>query len=166
MSQDESEFTTPRDEYVYSPRPVSIAELSAKWHTPGARDGFSRARLLQRCSSEGWVELRRSVQAESRSKADRMATDTLAEARVRLLQVARVLQDVGVTSLERYLPQDGGNLPAEVMRRPEAAIRAARVGADLEIRLRAIEADNGAEPEGLKRYMEILEKCGIRTPRE
>jgi len=155
--QDNRQYKSPRDEYVYSPTPVSLNRLTAKWHSKGQRDGHSRACLLERARRERWADARETVQTRSELEADRIAAESLAEARTRLLSTARHLQTLGMEALTGTPTQE----PTCAIAGAAIALRALRIGAELELRVRGEKLVQADDDEKLHKWHQLLEELMI-----
>ena len=81
-------YSSPRDEYIRSPRKIGIERLAKKWHGRGR--GYSLRTLMRRCSENKWVEERERYQTRARDRADEKAVESMADVLAEVLTPAEI----------------------------------------------------------------------------
>lgn len=63
-------YLDPRDQFIRSPQPISLARLAGQWHQPGRRDGHSLMALYRRSKQEDWEQCRAAYHTRREASAE------------------------------------------------------------------------------------------------
>lgn len=104
-------YLIPENEYVQSPEPVTIKELSRRWK---GVESCSHSNLIRKCHQEKWPEKRKQFWSNVREKTENKLEDKLAdgmasamiEANVRHIREGKKLQSFGSSCFRKK--EDGG----------------------------------------------------------